>query len=118
MLGRNDRGPFSVARTSGMSPTGCVFGPDGELYILERGIALFSFRMQVRRVDAGEIAPGAILRGDVILSASGRDIDNMEGIAVHVTASGETRITLMSDDNYNRSLQNTIIMQFALKERQ
>jgi hypothetical protein len=35
---------------------------------------------------------------------------------VHVTASGETRITLISDDNYNRAIQNTILLQFALKE--
>lgn len=113
MLGRNDRGPFSVARTSGMSPTGCVFGPDGELYILERGIALFSFRMQVRRVDAAEIAPGAILRGDVILSASGRDIDNMEGITASVGAAGETVLTLLSDNNYN-DWERTLLLQFSV----
>jgi hypothetical protein len=37
---------------------------------------------------------------------------------VHVTAAGETRITVMSDDNYNRAIQNTIILQFALREGQ
>ena len=33
---------------------------------------------------------------------------------MHVTRSGETRITIMSDDNYNRGVQNTILLQFAV----
>jgi hypothetical protein len=37
----------------------------------------------------------------------------MEGIAVSETA-GETRVTLISDDNYNRRLQRTLLLQFAL----
>jgi hypothetical protein len=39
-------------------------------------------------------------------------IDNMEGIAVSEMA-GETRVTLISDDNYNRA-QRTLLLQFAL----
>ena len=43
------------------------------------------------------------------------NIDNMEGIAVHRAASGETILTLMSDDNFS-PLQRTLIMQFAMPE--
>jgi hypothetical protein len=40
----------------------------------------------------------------------------MEAIAVHRNAGGETIITLLSDDNFNR-LQRTILLRFALIER-
>ncbi len=39
----------------------------------------------------------------------------MEAIAVHRAASGETILTLMSDDNFS-PLQRTLIMQFAMPE--
>ena len=39
-------------------------------------------------------------------------IDNMEGIAA-CERGGETRVTLMSDDNFNRGIQSTILLQFA-----
>jgi hypothetical protein len=39
----------------------------------------------------------------------------MEGIAVHRSPSGETIITLVSDDNFS-SLQRTLMLQFALVE--
>jgi hypothetical protein len=41
------------------------------------------------------------------------NIDNMEGIAAHRAASGETILTLISDDNFSL-LQRTLLMQFAL----
>ena len=37
----------------------------------------------------------------------------MEGIAAHRAASGETILTLISDDNFS-PLQRTLLMQFAL----
>jgi hypothetical protein len=40
----------------------------------------------------------------------------MEGIAVHRGAGGETVVTLISDDNFNRLLQRTILLQFVLHE--
>ena len=43
------------------------------------------------------------------------NIDNMEAIAAHRAASGETVLTLMSDDNFS-PFQRTLIMQFTLPE--
>ena len=40
-------------------------------------------------------------------------IDNMEGIAVHRNAAGETIVTLVSDDNFS-VLQRNLLLQFAL----
>jgi hypothetical protein len=43
------------------------------------------------------------------------NIDNMEAIAAHRSAAGETILTLMSDDNFS-ALQRTLLMQFALPD--
>lgn len=115
LLGRLDRGPVRIDRADGLSPTACAFGPDGELYILERGVALFSFRMQLRRIEADEVAPGATLTGDVILEASGGEIDNMEGLAVSVGPAGETVLTMISDDNFN-DFERTLLLQFTVPD--
>lgn len=113
MLGNADRGNFSVKPTSGLNPTDCAFLPDGDLLILERGTSLISFTMQVRRVPAAEVKPGNMLDGEVILTGAGSDIDNMEGIAVHEGPNGETRIAIISDDNFN-SWERTLLLEFSL----
>ena len=41
----------------------------------------------------------------------------MEGIAVHRSSSGETIITLMSDDNFNSLLQRNLLLQFTLHDK-
>jgi hypothetical protein len=74
--------------------------------------------MRIRRVTASELKPGALIDGQVLLEATDSlNIDNMEAIAVHRRASGETIITLMSDDNFS-PLQRTLIMQFSLPQGQ
>ena len=58
--------------------------------------------------------PGATVDGDVLLEADMRyQIDNMEGLAVHTNADGETIIALVSDNNHNM-LQRTLLLFFAL----
>ena len=42
-------------------------------------------------------------------------IDNMEGIAVHRNAGGETIVTLVSDDNFS-FVQRNLLLQFKLME--
>lgn len=113
MLGNRDRGDFSLIKTPGLRPTDCAFLPDGDLLVLERGIGLFSFVMQIRRIQAAEVKPGAVLAGEVILTASGGDIDNMEGMAVHTGPGGETRITLISDNNFN-DWERSLLLEFSL----
>jgi hypothetical protein len=61
------------------------------------------------------LKPGRVIEGEtLILSDMGYEIDNMEAVAVHKTAGGETVITIMSDDNYNRFLQRNLLLQFTL----
>ncbi|KKB10921.1 hypothetical protein VE25_15405 [Devosia geojensis] len=113
LLGNRDRGPVSYRGSSGLYPTDCVFLPDGDLLVLERGTAMLSFIMALIRVPAGEVRPDNTMRGEELLRVVGGDIDNMEGIAVHETPGGETRIVLVSDDNFS-TWQRNILLEFAL----
>ena len=110
---------FAVARSGDFAVTDIAVLPDGDLILLERSFSRGSFPgFALRRVRLADIKPDATVVPIAIFE--GRlprySIDNMEGVAVHVTADGETRITVMSDDNFNRSFQNTILLQFALRD--
>jgi hypothetical protein len=90
--------------------------PDGGLLILERYFRWTEgVKLRIRRLAPAEVVPGARLTGQILLEAdSSYEIDNMEGLAVHRGARGETVLSLISDDNFNRLLQRTILLQFAL----
>lgn len=115
MLGRKDRGRITLAPTPGMNPTDCAFLPNGDLLVLERGIGFLSFTMQLRRITADQVKPNANLQGEVLLSASGGNVDNMEGLAVRKGPDGSTRITIISDDNFN-DWERNLWLEFALPE--
>src|SRR5690606_794711 len=101
--------------TPGVNPTDCAFLPNGDLLVLERGIALLSFTMALKRVPAADVRPGATMRGEVLLETTGGDIDNMEALAVHRGPDGETRIALISDNNFN-DWERTLLLEFTLAE--
>jgi hypothetical protein len=104
-----------LKRIGGFDITGAAALPDGDIVVLERRFRFSEgVKMRIRRIGASEIKRGALIRGEVLLEAHDNlNIDNMEAIAAHRGRSGETVITLMSDDNFN-PLQRTLIMQFAL----
>jgi hypothetical protein len=61
-------------------------------------------------------APGAVVDGSSIFDADlSQEVDNMEGIDAHVTAEGDTVLTMVSDDNFSL-LQRTLLLQFTLTE--
>jgi hypothetical protein len=107
---RRDDDGFNITDAAGL--------PDGGLLVLERHFRWTSgVKMRIRRLLATEIRPGAKLVGRTLVSAdSGFEIDNMEGIAVHRGGNGENVVTVISDDNFNRFLQRTILLQFTLHE--
>ena len=115
LLGRNDRGRLSYVSGNGTDPTDCAFLPNGDLLVLERGVAFLSFRMRLVRVPAADVKPGAHLTGEVLLQSSGADIDNMEALAVHTAPDGTTRITLVSDNNFN-DWERNLLLEFSLPE--
>lgn len=114
-LGQNDKGPVAYINSPVVNPTDCAFLPNGDLLVLERGVALFSFVMNLRRVPAAEVRPGNLMQGELLLAAEGAEIDNMESIMVHTTPGGETRILIGSDNNFN-DWQRQLLLEFSLAE--
>jgi hypothetical protein len=115
LLGVKDKGPLTYANSPIVNPTDCAFLPNGDLLVLERGVALFSFVMALRRVPAAEVRKGNLMQGELLLSAEGGDIDNMESLMVHQSPGGETRIFIGSDNNFN-GWQRTLLLEFALPD--
>jgi hypothetical protein len=59
---------------------------------------------------------GTTIDGPSIFDADlGQEIDNFEGLDVHVTLDGDTVLTLVSDDNFSM-IQRTLLLQFTLME--
>ena len=59
LLGKNDSGPLSYRSGDGTNPTDCAFLPNGDLLVLERGVALISFAVRLVRIKAADVKPGA-----------------------------------------------------------
>jgi hypothetical protein len=114
-----DPKPLNVISRGGFSLTSAASLPDGTLFLLERRFTIFEgVRMRLRRIDAAAVKPGALLDGEVLIEADMSDqIDNMEGLAVHTAENGDTVLTIISDDNFNRSLQRTLLLQFTVLPR-
>ncbi|KRA44640.1 esterase-like activity of phytase family protein [Devosia sp. Root635] len=115
LLGQNDKGPIGYQNSPVVNPTDCAFLPNGDLLVLERGVSMLSFVMNLRRVPAADVRPNNLMAGELLLSATGGSIDNMESVAVHTAPDGELRILIGSDNNFN-DWQRTLLLEFALAE--
>lgn len=107
---------FTVKRHDDFDISDCVVMPPNDLLLLERRFALLhgGLSMRIRRIPLTDIKPGAVVDGKNLIEADlGYEIDNMEGIGIHRNASGETIVTLISDDNF-LPFQRTLLLQFAL----
>ena len=102
--------PMSISRSDGFLPVGADVGPDGQLYVLERGFGGFGFSSRVRRF---EISGGADLDGETLLRTKPRQHDNLEGLSVWTATDGTLRLTMISDDNF-LFLQKTEIVEYAV----
>lgn len=110
---------FTVPDIGGYSITDAASLANGSVLVIERRFRWTEgLKLRLRLLDAGGIKPGGTARGEVLLDASNAtaEIDNLEGLAVSQGDDGEEVITLISDDNFNRFLQRTLLLQFALKE--
>jgi hypothetical protein len=108
---------FSVKRSDDFDVSDCTILPPNDLLLLERRYSpLRGVAMRIRHIALADIKEGAVLDGLSLIEADlGYQIDNMEGIAVHRSARGETIITLVSDDNFS-FLERTLLLQFVLQE--
>lgn len=110
---------FTLPGIGGYGITDAASLPDGSVLILERRFRwLEGLRVRLRRLAPDGIRPGGAATGEILLEANNTtsDIDNLEALAVSTGGDGETVVTLMSDDNYNRFLQRTLLLQFTLKD--
>jgi hypothetical protein len=109
---------FSVKIDGTFRITDLAVLPEGDILLLERSFAAPSWLpgMSVRLVRAADIMPGAVIAPEPLFKAQvpAAMVDNMEGLAVWRTPSGERRLLVMSDDNYARDRQSTILVEFAL----
>lgn len=115
LLGQDDKGPIAYQNSPVVNPTECAFLPNGDLLVLERGVSMLSFVMNLRRVPAADVRANNLMVGELLLSATGGSIDNMESMAVHTAPDGEPRILIGSDNNFN-DWQRTLLLEFALVE--
>ncbi len=107
-------GLFQVARPGSYDITDLAFLPGGDMLLLERWYRPWrGVSCRIRQIPAAMLMPGAVLDGPVLMEADlSEEIDNMEGLAVHIEA-GRTLLTLISDDNFS-ALQRTLLLEFAL----
>lgn len=105
--------PTSIPRKGAYLVTGADFGPDGRLYLLERSFGLpAGFSTRVRRF---EFEVDSLTNEEELLVTRMERLDNMEGISVWVDESGQTRLTLVSDDNFNPLLR-TVIAEYLVND--
>lgn len=106
---------FTVKRLDSYRVTDLALLPGGDIVILQRNFVPGFTGMAIARISADAIKEGAVITPDVLFQARQPAfiIDNMEAIAVCETG-GETRLTVLSDDNYLTAFQSTLLIQFAL----
>jgi len=100
-------------------PTEYALLPDGDVLVLERDWnPIQGLSISLRRIAREIIKPGAVLDGEVLATMSGNTfhMDNMEGLGIRQTQEHGTLIYILSDDNFNRKGQRTLVQIFALDE--
>lgn len=99
----------------GFAPTGACIAPDGRLLVLQRRLSMLSFSARIVVLERQACLAGGRLEGREL----GRWddpalVDNLEGISALRAPDGTTLVYLLSDDNYRRLLQRTLLLCFAL----
>lgn len=102
---------YYITPVDGFDPVAADFGPDGAFYLLERKFSGIGFRSQLRRFDLGNFNP----EGDRLLVSSLGQFDNLEGLSVWCDDQGQTRVTMVSDDNF-KFFQKSEVVEFVLTE--
>jgi hypothetical protein len=114
LIGGPSPGAFSLTRSDDFDVSDCAILPGGDLLLLERRASFLRGAVRIRRIAMTDLRAGAVVDGPVIFYADfGQQIDNFEGLGVHRAATGETVLTLVSDDNF-APFQRTLLLQFTL----
>lgn len=104
--------PANFERSGEYDPTDMARLPDGTLLVLERLFTPFTgMGVQIRRMTRGD---DGVWRGPILVRLGGHyTIDNFESMDVRMVNDTVARLTIVSDDNYNR-LQRTLFMIYDL----
>ena len=103
---------FTLTRDLKFKPVGADFGPDGRLYVLERGFNGIGFRTRARSFHVDE--NGASDEKLLFRNGIGGH-DNLEGISVWRDSEGRIRLTMISDDNF-RLIQRTELVEYVIPQ--
>ena len=110
---------FHITRLDNYRITGLAILPGSkEIITVERlfeppfGVGMAMRRFSIEDLQTQDAGSGTQVFEGRITSFR---IDNMEGIAAHTDERG-TVITVISDDNFNRSVQSTVMFQFRLDD--
>lgn len=108
-------GMRALPQVEGFSVTGADIGPDGRLYLLRRDYSRLSgVSIRVHRYALGADGwPMPDTREELAAFEGTSGIDNMEGLTVWRDAAGRTRLTMISDDNFNL-IQRTLLLDFEV----
>ncbi len=113
---RKNQEPFAIKRQNNFQITDIALLENGDFVILERKLGAFRIpSMAIRHFKASEVGAGKTAKGRVLMSAAAPAyaVDNMEGLSVHTDAQGRAVFTIVSDNNFNTSLQRTLLLQFV-----
>jgi hypothetical protein len=116
-----DKSPIerlSIKRIDPFSITDIAELPNGDFMTLERRFTqLAGVGAQMRLIKRADIKIGATVDGDVIASMGmSYVIDNMEGLSARLGEDGETLLYVVSDDNFNTPLQQTLLLMYELTD--
>mgnify|MGYP002139415430 CR=1 FL=1 len=91
---------------------------NGDVLTLERRFSRTGgVGFEMRRITAKNIGPDAPMEAELLADVGMNFIiDNMEGLSVRTNEDGRTIVYLLSDDNFNAPLQQTLLMMFELKD--
>lgn len=102
--------PFTLPVDDEFAPVGADFGPDGSLYVLERGLYPFGFYSRVRAMT---VTPEGLVDIRTVLQTSLGEHGNLEGLAIWADSNGTLRLTMVSDDNFHFFMRNQVV-EYAL----
>lgn len=93
-----------LERTEGLKPVALDYGPDGALYLLERGFMAPVFQSRLSRLTLGPST------GRTVLWHSGwGQYGNLEGLSITLRSGRELRATMVADNNQLPFLANEMI---------
>jgi hypothetical protein len=116
LLGKGAPRQLAIKEIGGFALTGAAALDDGSVLLLERRFRISEgVQMRLRFIPALDLKPGNVIEGETLISSDmSYEIDNIEAVAVHRAAGGETVVTLISDDNFNKFLQRNLLLQFTM----